>query len=173
VRDELGEFYTTIDPETGQECEALYYFQSQQIPCLTCDEEVQLFPRYQPAKTTKTRPGALYCPNPECDDRIIELHDRKKGLNEGTEVAVADGGAVTVSGDGNEVCLSCGYEFDPSDGTYRYGKYTCSNGHKHDLKETLHRRDEHPTFERFAVQYLNPQGNKRIKEVDDKDIALL
>jgi len=169
TREELGEYYTTSDPETGQECEVLYYFQSQRIPCLTCDEEVQLFPRYQLAKTKKTRPGALYCPNQGCENRIIELDDRDKGLGEGTTVEVEEGKRVTVSQDGNEVCPNCGYEFDPNDGTYGYGKYTCSNGHKHDVKETLQRRDERPQFDRFALQYVDPRGNKRIKEFDDDD----
>jgi putative DNA methylase len=169
VRDELGEYYTTVDPETDQECEVLYYFQSQRLPCLTCDEEVQLFPRYQLAKTKKTRPGVLYCPNRDCSNRIIELEDRSKGLDEGTDVSVINGGTVTVSMDGNEVCSNCGHEFDPNDGTYGYGKYTCSNGHKHDVKETLQRRDERPTFERFALQYIDPRGSKRIKEFDEND----
>jgi adenine-specific DNA methylase len=169
VRNELGEYYTTIDPETGQECEVLYYFQSQRIPCLTCGEEVQLFPRYQLAKTKKTRPGVLYCPNQSCGDRIIELEDRDKGLDEGSTVTVEDGETVTVSEDGNEVCPNCGHEFDPNDGTYGYGKYTCSNGHKHDVKETLQRLDERPTFDHFALQYLNPQGDKCIKEFDEED----
>ena len=181
TREELGEYYTTIDPETGQECEVLYYFQSQCIPCLTCDEEVQLFPRYQLAKTMKTRPGALYCPNQDCDDRIIELEDRSKGLDEGDKVKLVDDRVVllsehdedepdvVVSEDGNEICPSCGHEFDPNDGTYGYGKYTCSNGHKHDVKETLQRRDERPTFDRFALQYVDPRGNKRIKAFDEGD----
>ncbi len=169
TREELGEYYTTIDPDTGQECEVLYYFQSQRIPCVTCDEEVQLFPRYQLAKTKKTRAGALYCPNQDCDDRVIELESRDKGLDEGTEVEISDGSPITVSEDGNEVCPNCGHEFDPNDGTYGYGKYTCSNGHKHDVKETLQRRDEIPQFDRFALQYVDPQGNKRIKEFDQDD----
>jgi adenine-specific DNA methylase len=169
VRDELGEFYTTIDPDTGQECEVLYYFQSQRIPCLTCDESVQLFPRYQLAKTMKTRPGVLYCPNQECSDRIIELHERGKGLDEGEVITTQDGTEVTVSEDGNEICPQCGLKFDPNDGTYGYGKYTCSNGHKHDVKETLQRKDETPTFDRFALQYSDPQGNKQIKEFSEAD----
>ena len=174
--------YTTIDPRTGKECEALYYFQSQRVPCLTCGEEVQLFPRYQLAKTKKTRSGALYCPNQDCDDRIIELKDRSKGLDEGDEVKLVGGRVkiltgmdsdeepdLTISKDGNEVCPNCALEFDPNDGTYGYGKYTCSNGHKHDVKETLQRRDERPTFDIFALQYLDLQGNKRIKEFDEDD----
>ncbi len=169
TREQLDGYYTTSDPETGQECEVLYYFQSQRVPCLTCDEDVQLFPRYQLAKTKKTQAGALYCPNQNCDDRIIELEDREKGLDEGTTVSIASGEQVTVSEDGNEVCPCCGYEFDPNDGTYGYGKYTCSNGHKHDVKETLQRRNERPTFDRFAVQYVDPQGNKRFKEFDEND----
>ncbi|MDS0296525.1 DUF1156 domain-containing protein [Halogeometricum luteum] len=169
TREELGDYYTTVDPETGQECEVLYYFQSQRIPCLTCDEEVQLFPRYQLAKTKKTRPGALYCPNQDCDDRIIELKSREKGLDKGETVTVKGGSTVTVGEDGNEVCTNCGIEFDPTDGTYGYGKYTCSNGHKHDVKETLQRLDQRPKFERFALQYADPRGKKRIKELDDDD----
>lgn len=169
MREELGDYYTTIDPETGQECEVLYYFQSQRIPCLTCDEEVQLFPRYQLAKTKKTRPGVLYCPNHDCDDRIIELEGREKGLEEGTEVSVRGGEIVTVSEDGNEVCPSCEHEFGPNNGNYARGKYTCSNGHKHDVKETLQRRDEKPSFGYFAVQYVDPRGNKCIKEFGEED----
>ena len=181
TREELGDYYTTIDPETGQECEVLYYFQSQRVPCLTCDEDVQLFPRYQLAKTKKTRPGALYCPNQNCDDRIIELKERSKGLDEGDEVKFTDGRVrvlaehedvdpdAVISEDGNEVCPNCAYEFDPNDGTYGYGKYTCSNGHKHDVKETLQRREERPTFDRFALQYVDLRGNKRIKEFDSDD----
>ena len=165
TREELNEYYTTIDPETGQECEVLYYFQSQRIPCLTCDEDVQLFPRYQLAKTMKTRAGALYCPNQDCDDRIVELHDRGKGLEAGTEYTTNDGVDITVEEDGNEICPNCGYQFDPNAGTYGYGKYTCSNGHKHDVKETLERLDEKPAFDRFALQYLDPKGNKRIKRI--------
>jgi len=169
MRDELREYYTTIDPETGEECEVLYYFQSQRIPCLTCDEEVQLFPRYQLAKTKKTRAGVLYCPNHACDHRIIELENRDKGLDEGTEVSVEDGTTVTVSEDGNEVCPHCGHEFAPNDGNYSRGKYTCSNGHKHDVKETLQRQEKKPTFDYFAIQYVDPRGNKRIKEFEEDD----
>ena len=169
TRDEMEEYYTTIDPETGQECEVLYYFQSQTIPCLTCQEEVQLFPRYQLAKTKKTRPGYLYCPNSDCGERIIELNGRSKGLDTGVEVTLDSGETVNVSEAGNEVCSNCGHEFDPNDGTYGYGKYTCSNGHKHDVKETLKRLEERPQFERFALQYVDPQGNKKIKEFDEDD----
>jgi len=169
IRDELREYYTTIDPETGEKCEVLYYFQSQRIPCLTCNEEVQLFPRYQLAKTKKTRAGVLYCPNHACDHRIIELENRGKGLDKGTEVSVDDGTTVTVSEDGNEVCPHCGREFDPNDGNYSRGKYTCSNGHKHDVKETLQRQEENPTFDYFAIQYVDPRGNKRIKEFEEDD----
>jgi len=169
VRDELGEYYTTIDPETGQECEVLYYFQSQRIPCLTCDEEVQLFQRYQLAKKKKTSPGVLYCPNNDCDDRIICFQDRDRGLDKGTEVQITDQETATVTDDGCEICPSCGTEFDPTDGNAGYGKYTCSNGHKHDIKETLDRQNEYPSFKRFALQYVTPSGDKKFKEFDQID----
>ena len=173
TREEIGEYFTTIDPETGKECEVLYYFQSQRIPCLTCDEEVQLFPRYQLSKKKKTSSGALYCPNQECSDRIIKLENREKGLDKGTEIKCDGQKVVTVSEDGNEVCPNCGFEFDPNDGTYGYGKYTCKNGHKHDVKETLQRRDEKPEFDRFALQYVDPAGDKKFKEFSQDDAERL
>ncbi|MFD1569551.1 DUF1156 domain-containing protein [Halorubrum laminariae] len=181
TKKEVGDLYKTIDPQTGNECEVLYYFQSQKVPCVTCGEEVQLFPRYQLSKKKKTSSGALYCPNQDCDDRIIELKSRSKGLEKGDKVKIKDGDLeilseqsnekpdLIISDDGNEVCSNCRLEFDPSDGTYGYGKYTCSNGHKHDVKETLQRRDEKPHFERFAIQYVNIHGDKRIKEFEQDD----
>ncbi len=169
VREQVDQYYTTIDPETGKECEVLYYYQAQRLPCMTCDESVQLFPRYQLAKAKKTLTGVLYCPNESCDNRIIEFENRSEGLQKGTEVELSDGSIHAVSEDGNEVCTTCGAEFDPSDGTYGYGKYTCSNGHKHDVKETLQRLDKSPSFDRFAVQYINPKGEKKIKEFDEED----
>lgn len=169
ARNELQEYYTTTDPDTGQSCEVLYYFQSQYIPCLTCDESVQLFKGYELAKPMKTRPGILYCPNEHCDDRIIEFQDRKKGLDKGKTVTLQDGGVATVSEDGNEICPTCGTEFDPSEGNAGWGKYTCSNGHKHDIKETLKRKDENPQFSYFAIQYATRSGDKRFKEFDRED----
>jgi adenine-specific DNA methylase len=181
TREEVGDLYKTVDPNTGKECEVLYYFQSQKVPCVTCDEEVQLFPRYELSRKKKTSSGALYCPNQDCDDRIIELDSRSKGLDKGDKVKITESCLeilseqsdeepdLIISEDGNEVCPNCGLEFDTSDGTYGYGKYTCSNGHKHDVKETLQRRDEKPRFERFAIQYVDPRGDKRIKEFDQED----
>jgi len=169
VKGKIGDYYKTTDPKTGKECNVLYYFQYQRIPCLTCDEQVQIFPRYELARTKKTRPGYLYCPNQDCNDRIIELKDRDKGLNKGDEVKVQGGETITVSEDGNEICPTCGVEFDPTDGNYGYGKYTCSKGHKHDVKETLQRLDNIPEFDHFALQYIDPKGNKRIKEFEKED----
>lgn len=170
VRDELARYYTTVDPDTGNECEVLYYFQSQTIPCLTCDEEVQLFPRYQLAKKKANSPGVVYCPNGDCNDRIIRFQNRERGLDEGEKVQTVSEGIVTVSEDGNEVCPNCGHEFDPMEGNAGWGKYTCSNGHKHDIKETLQRQGERPCFKRFALMYATPNGEKKFKEFDEFDV---
>jgi adenine-specific DNA methylase len=148
VREELDEFYTTTDPDTGREGEILFSFKSQVIECNTCDEQVRLFKNYRLAKARKTIDGAVYCPNPDCDDRVITF-DRE----------IQD----------SETCPSCGNTFDPSDGNYSRGKYTCSNGHKHDVRETLQRRGKKPEFEDFVIQYQTPTGDKKFKEVDDDD----
>jgi len=148
VRQEIGELYTTQDPQTGGECEVLYSLQTQRIPCLTCEEDVDLFPRYKLAKNKKTTPAVIFCPNNNCDSRIIELNRDIES---------------------EETCPNCGHSFDPNDGNCGYGKYTCSNGHKHDIKETLDRLDEKPSFEYFALQYVTTQGDKKFKELDKND----
>lgn len=152
VREELDEFYTTTDPDTGREGEILFSFKSQVIECNTCDEQVSLFKNYRLAKARKTIDGAVYCPNPDCDDRVITF-DRE----------IQD----------SETCPSCGKTFDPSDGNYSRGKYTCSNGHKHDVRETLQRRGEKPEFEDFVIQYQTPAGDKKFKEVDENDREII
>jgi adenine-specific DNA methylase len=149
VRDDIGHFFKTENPETGNECDILYSFLSQRIPCLSCDEDVSLFSRYTLAKKKANAPAAIYCPNDRCSDPVFELEREIKD---------------------EEKCPTCGHTFDPSEGNYGYGKYTCSNGHKHDIKETLQRLDEKPTFEYFAIQYESRRGNKRYKQPDADDL---
>ncbi|MGB9960781.1 DUF1156 domain-containing protein (plasmid) [Halobacterium sp. MBLA0001] len=150
VRSEIGEYYETEDPDTGETGEILYTFLSQKLPCLTCDEEVRLFPRYKIAENKSNAPAALYCPNADCSgDRLITLNRDIKDT---------------------ETCPACGHTFDPSDGNAGRGKYTCGNGHKHDIKETLQRKDEKPEFESFALQYaVSSDKNKKYKALDQAD----
>lgn len=148
VREDIGELYTTIDPKTGQDCEILYAFQTQVLPCLTCDEEVQLMKSRTLVRKGKTHSAFVCCPNRDCDDRIIELN---KEIPDELE------------------CPRCETVFDPSDGNTTRAKYTCSNGHKHDIKETLDRLDAKPEFEYYALQYSAPGGDRRIKSFDEED----
>lgn len=149
VREDLDEVYTTTDPETGEEGEILYSFQSQRLPCLTCDEEVNLFKNYVLRRKKKTRTAIVFCPNPDCDDRLIELDE-----DIGEEVT----------------CPSCETVFDPSGGNSTRAKYTCRNGHKHDIKETLERKETKPEFDYYAIQYLTSRGERKFKEVDEEDL---
>ena len=148
VRTELEEIYTTEDPDTGESAEVLYSFQTQTLPCLTCDTKVRLFKNRKLLSKKKTSPALVYCPNNTCDDRLIKLNEE-----------IPD--EVT--------CGTCGTVFDPSEGNSTRAKYTCENGHKHDIKETLERLDETPSFDYYAIQYLTRRGEKKFKEVTDAD----
>jgi putative DNA methylase len=173
VRNELEEFYLTQDEKTGQEYEILYAFQAQVIECLTCGEEVQLIPRYVLGKHQANAPAFVYCPNRNCTDRILRL-DREIGeLSEGDIVTLEDGSEVEISQDGYEVCTSCGHEFDPNDGNAGRGTFTCHNGHKHNVPETLDRADESPSYEYFAIYYKRPDGTKEFKTLDERDYERL
>ncbi len=152
VREELVDLYTTRDPVTGDDAEILYSFKTQRLPCRTCNEDVHLFKNYILRRKKKTQSALVYCPNKECDDRLIELDEK-----------IPD----EVS------CDSCGTTFDPSDGNSSRAKYTCSNGHKHDIKETLEREGTKPEFEYYAIQYLDRTGERKIKEVDSEDFRTI
>jgi putative DNA methylase len=149
VRNELRKHFVTTDPQTEMDSEILYSFLAQQIDCLTCGEEVELHSKYILRKKQKTSPAALYCP--QCDSTFTLERE------------------VTQS----EACPDCGHRYDPKDGNFGYGKYTCSNGHKHDLKESLNRLDEYPQFRYYALQYKNRDGDKRFKATDKDDQATL
>ena len=152
VRNDLGEYYTTVDPDTGKEEEIQYAFQSQRIPCPTCDGSVNLFKNYKLGAHKSTSPAAVYCPNQDCDDRVISFDREIKDV---------------------ETCPNCSTEFDPNDGNYGRGKYTCSNGHKHGVKETLQRLDERPNFETYAIKFKTAGGNEKFKTPDKGDYNTL
>lgn len=148
VRDELMDLFTTTDPETGQDAEILYSFQSQRIKCVICEKEVNLFNDYILRKHMATRPAVVFCPNEDCCDRIIELDDK---IPERVE------------------CPRCSTQFDPKDGNSSRGKFTCDNGHKHDIGEVLKRHNEKPTFDYYTIKYTTRTGEKKFKEVDEDD----
>lgn len=157
VRSQLSEYYTTVNPENGEDAEILYSFQTQVLPCLTCGEETRLFKNYvlsnhKTNKTTSDVPGYVYCPNSECQDRVIQVNQ-----------SIPD----------SFTCPTCAEEFSPRSGNAQsYGgtvKYTCSNGHTHDVRETLNRLEEKPNFEYYAIQYLTRSGEKKFKEFDSRD----
>jgi adenine-specific DNA methylase len=169
VRDEIGQLYDTIDKSRDNKEEILYAFQTQKVDCLTCDEEVELLPRYVLGKKQANSPAFVFCPNQECPDRIIELDREIGSKEEGDEIELDSGEVVEYSEDGNEICHTCGCEFSPSDGNAGRGKYTCSNGHKHDAREAMQRLDETPTFDYFAIYYKRPDGTKVFKEPSEFD----
>jgi adenine-specific DNA methylase len=151
VRSDLRQYYTTVDPDSGKEEEIQYVFQSQRLPCPTCDESVNLFKNYKLGAYKSTSPAAVYCPNTDCSDRVISLDREIKDI---------------------ETCPECGTEFDPNNGNYGRGKYTCGK-HKHDVKETLQRLDERPTFDTYALKFKTSEGDEKFKMPDDGDKATL
>jgi len=169
ARDDIGHFYETTDPETGEEVEILYSFQTQTVSCLTCDRDVKLYPKYVLGKNQANSPAFVYCPNEQCDDRIIEINRDVGDLEEGATVELESGETIEIKQDGQEVCTNCGHRFDPSDGNAGRGKYTCQNGHKHDVMETLQRSGKKPEFQYFAFYYKLSDGTKKFKEPDEED----
>lgn len=148
VRNELRQYYTTVDPDSGDKEEIQYAFQSQRVPCLTCNESVNLFKNYKLGAHKSTSPAAVYCPNTDCSHRVISLNREIQDI---------------------ETCPECETEFDPNDGNYGRGKYICSNGHKHDVKETLQRLDERPVFDTYALKFKTAGGAEKFKSLDDTD----
>jgi adenine-specific DNA methylase len=166
TREELSDIYTTTDPDTGNECEVLYTIWMQTLPCQSCGDEVEMMPRWELQRSRKTRPAVVYCPNPDCEDRLMVLNE-------------TDGSGGYRDIQDTETCDSCGTTFDPTFKTASSAKFTCVDltkdesqreQHKNDTKEVLERTNTKPNFKPIAIQYSGPSGDKKYKEPDEDDL---
>lgn len=146
VAPKIKGYYRTTCPK-GHEADIMYAFWVKKVPCLACGEEVRLFPSFRIA--TKNGKHTVFCP--QCYHIVSEV----PSLNNPTE------------------CPECGYEYTPSEGYCGGGKYTCpACGQKEQILKAIHRREQPPDAEMFALEYYCPICGRGYKMVTSSDKAL-
>ncbi|MGV9206132.1 MAG: DNA methyltransferase, partial [Promethearchaeia archaeon] len=187
ISSEILKYYKTKCPVCGKEASVMYFFWYKVLNCLNCKEEVPLFKDYRIGKYRsinsehKKRVRCVSCNEfydplknekcpycgenfeykkyyyvlcPQCK-KLFGMHlYRKASKNENTP------------------CPHCGHNFNPKKGPASGQYYTCSNGHKRKIIETIQRNGK-PKEELYAIEYFCEYCDKRgYKSIDnfDKDL---
>ncbi len=149
IQAEICRYYTTLDPQTGEPINALYYFWVKMVDTPT-GESVPLFNTYVFSKNAypKKNPLAqIICP--ECWQINAGLYDAK---------------ALT--------CRNCGHKFNPQHGPADGRYVTDSQGKKFEVKALLPASSP-PRHKLYAIMALRASGEKIYLAPQAHDLALL
>jgi len=149
VSAEILRYYTTLDPATGQEIRALYYFWVKEVE-VPGGEVIPLFSSYVFARNAyaKKNPRAqIVCPS--CWNVFSERFDVL-----------------------NAICPSCHHEFNPQDGAAKGQYVTDRHGRRHKVKDCLPADGSPPKERMYAILALREDGSKTYLPVGDYDLAL-
>ncbi|HPV15173.1 MAG TPA: DNA methyltransferase [Candidatus Cloacimonadota bacterium] len=149
VAQDILQYYTTIDPDSGEEISVLYYFWVKLVT-LPDGEKVPLFTRYIFAQNTypKRNPKAQ-CVCPKCWS-VFEVRYNS------TEVK----------------CPGCEYQFNPQVGPAKGASFVDLHGNKYKIKDFIP-KDGSPLEHRlYAILAVTPYGRKIYLGVTQYDIDL-
>jgi putative DNA methylase len=135
VADKIKSYYKTIDPETGQECDVLYYFWVKMVKTPS-SQEIPLFKRYVFSKSIypKKDPTArILCP--QCWQVNFGFYDDVKFQ-----------------------CVYCKHQFNPQQGSATEQYVLTHSGKQYKIKEIVPKYGV--THRLYAIMALNPQGKR-------------
>ena len=135
VTDKIKSYYKTIDPNTGQECDVLYYFWVKMVKPPR-GKEIPLFKRYVFSRSIypKKDPTArILCPR--CWEVNFGLYDDVKFQ-----------------------CVHCKHTFNPQQGSTTEQFAISRSGKQHKIKEIVPKYGV--THRLYAIMALNDQGKR-------------
>lgn len=141
--------YQSAD-ESGQPCDALYYFWVKQAPCLHCGASVDLFPTRVIARNAypDRKPEVQVC-CPGCGD-IFAARSKDQRVQCRECELVFDPQAGNASG-ANAICFSCSGEFP--------------------IAVAVRASNRPPTHRLYGKLLLTPQGDKRYLAATETDAS--
>ena len=137
VREPIQQYYKTIDPLTGQECDALYYFWVKVVETPQ-GEEIPLFKNYifsQNAYPSKDPIAKIICPH---------CWTINTGYYNIREIE----------------CTTCDTTFDPQQGSATDQLVISRTGQRYKIKDLLVNTGSPPKHRLYAIMAINPQGEK-------------
>lgn len=137
VKDRIQQYYTTIDPRSGQQCDALYYFWVKMVETPE-GEKIPLFKHYVFSKHAyphKHPEAHILCPH--CWTVNTDLYN-----------------AVIFQ------CAACDTVFHPQTGTATEQTVISRTGTRYKIKDLLAQTASPPEHRLYAIMALNPEGEK-------------
>jgi len=147
VAEDIKKYYKTTCPHCNKKADAMYYFWVRKVKCISCEKDVHLFKYYFIAREIEKHPAVIICP--DCWHIFETLSSR--------EVVK---------------CPKCGLDFDPNNGAFEEGSYTCRYCKQgYNVLKTIQRGDRLPECDMFAIEYKCSICKKRgYKEPDTNDL---
>ena len=144
----IKSLYKSAD-ESGQICDALYYFWVKNVPCPLCNTSVDLFPSYIIARNA-------------CPDRKPEI-----------QTYCPQCGRIFPALNGDKIahCPSCNTSFDPNCGPAKRTQaicQTCSTSFR--IVDVMRKLRHPPAHRLYAKLILTPDGRKRYLAATSEDI---
>jgi len=149
VKEEILQYFKTLDSVTGDEIQALYYFWVK-VVTTPSGEKIPLFRHYVFSKNAypKRKPESqILCPH--CWHVNVGRYDS-------TDLE----------------CSSCGDHFNPQEGPANGQTVTDSKGVSHKIKNLVQESDAPPEHHMYAVMALRNTGEKVYQSVTDFDESL-
>lgn len=149
VADKIKQYYKTECPACHREADVMYYFWVRKVKCVSCGKDVHLFKYYVIAREKEKHPAVVVCP--DCW-HIFETRSSRE----------------------TAMCPKCSFEFDPDEGTFEGGNYTCPSCKQgYNVLKTVQRGDSPPECDMYAIEYYCPVCKRRgYKEPGADDLKL-
>ncbi len=150
VKEQIGHFYKTVDPDTRESIPVLYYFWVKEITT-PGGEVIPLFGSYVFSKDAypKKKPIAkIVCPS---------CGSINSGRYDATDLA----------------CESCRHQFNPQAGPVEGQYVTDKSGNKHKIKDLVTESKQSPKHRLYALMALKSDGTKVYLRPTTYDFSLL
>jgi putative DNA methylase len=150
VKEIIGSYYQTLDPQTQQTVPVLYYFWVKQVT-LPDGEVLPLFSSFifsKNAYPTRKPTAQIICP-------------RCWNISSGRFDAI------------DLTCSTCGNQFNPQAGFVKGQYIIATNGKQHKIKDLIAATDQPPAHRLYAVMALNANGAKVYQTPTKYDFDLL
>lgn len=142
ARNKVGPYFECPKGET-----VLAFLMALTVECPKCARSLELHPRFE-LSHSRDKQSVYLCPNTDCAERVFESEtDRGEELT----------------------CESCETIFTPDDGNYVRGTFQCQCGYHERLSDYFDRRDNTPSFSRYAVYYEDADNERRYRGVEEMD----
>ncbi|HVB61495.1 MAG TPA: DNA methyltransferase [Ktedonobacteraceae bacterium] len=150
VKLRIRSLYQSIDPDTGEAADVLYYFWVMVVTCPTCGLSVDLF-----------------------DTSLFAKHAYPQKVPAAQSICFSCGEINETRYDATELlCGGCGVHYHPQDGVAHHDKATCSHCSTiFKIIDAVAQTSDIPSYRLYALLILTADGSKKYIKATKNDTA--